>query len=918
MKFSVIAAACLFCGIFAHGQIIVADNYNVATSGTGFTLNTGVNYGINPPTTRLTGTAASNLRYILTTTTKTNTAFSIASSKLRVIPAANPGRFSLSANGTTAFDFASALGSTTATPQNPVVYDLAISMANSSAGILRCSFALGSAEGDATTWDFGFQIFRTDETDDFYTIGKRIDTGSSGLASDLNTWITNTALGTYGTEINLLMRVTDAGSETTTYNSRVQLSMDGGFTWFYDTDTDSDLPNGWRLNGAGRIIMWDVAPDAGNVTYDNFSLRLVPVSAAFVSPANNAANLGATANLKIIGSNSVPGNLTVTFFGHEAAKPGPGPDFLIPALPDTQNYAREAAGSGTATKEMWFAQTEWIITNRVKENIAYVATLGDCVQDGDTLNGNPNSTQWRNATNAMYRLESSSRTLLSEGIPYGITVGNHDQDPNGDPDGTTILYNQYFGESHFAGKSYYGGNYSTNNDSWFDFFSAGGMDFIVFSFEYGRYGSGILDWANAVLATNQTRRVIVLTHHAGDDNADVNATTTTFSTQGQAIYDALKANTNFFLMLGGHVFNEGGEGRRADTYNGHTTRTLVSDYQGRFNGGNGLMRLIYFSPSNNLVSVKTFSPYTGGYETDANSQFTFSYNMQPNGAGSPGTAYVALGTNLNVTPGSQTSFVWPGLQANKTYEWYVMVRDSFSNTWISSTRRFTTTANSAPVATNRTVNVVGDAPAQITLYASDANGDALTFTTNSRPIRGFVTSFDSTNGIVTYLPAHGYRGLDQLTFQASDSIVASTVRTLTLNVTAPPDTNSNGIPDSWEAIYGVTNANADPDGDGQNNLAEYNANTNPTNAASALRILTTARQTNGYVNFSWSSIGGTRYRVQYANTLTNVFTDVLRFIDTEMDPSPLGSPSTQSFFDDFTLTGPPTNNFRYYRVKVVP
>lgn len=123
-------------------------------------------------------------------------------------------------------------------------------------------------------------------------------------------------------------------------------------------------------------------------------------------------------------------------------------------------------------------------------------------------------------------------------------------------------------------------------------------------------GPLILDWANDVIANYPNHRVIVLTHHAGDDNSDVNATTTSFSTQGSAIYDGLKANPNFFLMLGGHVFNEGGEGRRSDTFNGKTMRTLVSDYQGRFNGGNGLMRLMYFSPSNNLVSVKTYSPHT--------------------------------------------------------------------------------------------------------------------------------------------------------------------------------------------------------------------------------------------------------------------------------------------------------------------
>jgi len=617
--------AVLLLAATAQGQVILSDNYNVTGSGTGFGLGAGVNSGINPPTTRLTGTAAANLRYIATDASKASSAFNITSNKLRVTSAVNPGRFTFSADGTTPFNFASVLGSTTATPQNPVVYDLGISMANSSANSYRCSFAIATAEGDATTWDFGIQLFRTDETDNFYTIGKRVDVAASGLASDLNIYITNTVPGTYGTEVSFLIRVTDAGSETSAYHSRVQLSTDGGLSWIYDTATDSSLPNGWRLNGAGRYILWDVAPSAGNVTYDNFSVRPVPVSASLNSPADNASGLGASANLKTTVTNKIPGNLTVTFFGRQAPIPGPGPDFLIPVLPDTQNYS-DYTHDGLHGR--WYEQTDWILTNRVQKNIAYVAQLGDLVQHGDT--GGGNAEEWACATNAMYRLEDPAKTLLPNGIPYGCCVGNHDQEPNGDEDGTTTYYNKYFSAAHFAGKPYYGGHYGTNSDTFYNTFSAGGMDFIVFSYEYGRYGSGVLDWTDDVLANYPNHRIIVMTHHAGSDY-----TPSTKSAQGTAIYDRLKTRANFFLMLGGHVFNGTGwgEGSRSDTYSGRVVRTLVTDYQNRPSGGDSLMRLMYFSPSNNTVSLKTYSPHTDTYETDADSQFSFSSTMQPTGAG---------------------------------------------------------------------------------------------------------------------------------------------------------------------------------------------------------------------------------------------------------------------------------------------
>ncbi|MDB6056460.1 MAG: phosphohydrolase [Verrucomicrobiales bacterium] len=888
------------------GQVIVSDSYNVTASGTGFSLNTGVNTGINPPTTRLTGTAAANLRY-MQTSTKTNSFFTIAGQKLQVAYTDNPGRVVLSADGTTPFNFASALGTTAATSTNPVVYDLAVRMANNTPNTFRCSFALGTAEGDATTWDFGVQLFRTSVNDSFYTVQKRVDSKASGLAADINTFITNTIPGTYGTEVSILMRVTDAGSETT-YNSRVQVSLDGGFTWIYDTDSDSDLPNGWRLNGTGRYVMFDIAPLSGPVTFDDFSLRLVPVSATLLAPADGAQNVGVAPALTTYLTNTAAGNVSVTYFARQAPKPGPGPDFMIAIMPDTQNYARESSSLGDATKEMWFSQTEYIITNRVASNIVYAVELGDCVNDGDIFNGGPDLTQWRNATNAMWRLESPARTLMREGIPYGVVVGNHDQEPNGDPDGTTTYYNQYFGTSHFIDKSYYGGHYSTNNDSWFDFFSGGGMDFIVLSFEYDRYGSGIMDWAMSVLATNQTKRVIVAIHNAGSD-----ATPVTFSAQGQTIYDTLKVNTNFFLMLAGHRFGNDGEGSRSDTFNGRTVRTYVSDYQGRTNGGNGLLRFMRFSPSNNLVSITTYSPWTGKYESDSDSQMSFSYNMQPNGAGSPGTPWAAVGTNLNVGSGTN-SFVASGLQASKTYEWYAKITDSAGTSITTPTRLFTTAANVGPIASNMTVTVAGDQPSQIQLAGTDSNGDSITYQLNASPGHAFVTSFSTTTGLLTYQPVHGFQGTDRFSYHVSDSVLNSALANVDVTVTAPTDANTNGLPDYWETKFGVTNPAGDDDGDGLSNLGEYLANTNPTNAASGLKIVSATYDGSGQFVLQWQSSGNTRYRIQYSDDGMVTFKDIVRPIAAETDGGADGNLGTMTFTDSVSAS----TGTRYYRIKISP
>ena len=269
---AVLLLACLA----AHGQTIIADNYNVANVGSGFLLGEGVNSGINPPTTRLTGTAADGLRYI-TRTAKDPTGFYIGgNARLRVNSGAQSGRITLSADGTNPFDFASALGIGAATPANPVEYDITISMDNNATAIQRMSFALGTVEGSAGDWDFGLQLYRAVAGENFYTVGKRIDVGSSGLASDQNAGVLNMAAGTVNSEVSFVIRVTDAGAETSAFNSRVRVSQDGGATWFYDTLADASLTSGWRLDGPGRYFSWDTAANDSNVTYDNFSVTIVP------------------------------------------------------------------------------------------------------------------------------------------------------------------------------------------------------------------------------------------------------------------------------------------------------------------------------------------------------------------------------------------------------------------------------------------------------------------------------------------------------------------------------------------------------------------------------------------------------------------------------------------------------------------
>ncbi|SIO36692.1 metallophosphoesterase [Chitinophaga niabensis] len=302
-----------------------------------------------------------------------------------------------------------------------------------------------------------------------------------------------------------------------------------------------------------------------------------------------------------------------------AATTAPG-DFTIVVLPDTQYYLGQPQLGGTPA--MFNAQISWIKNNQVAENIAYVAHLGDISEHGD----NPNyaATEWKLARDAIYGLENPVS------IPYGLAVGNHDQYPAGNPlTSTTNYYNKYFGVKHYEGRPYYGGNYGGNNDSHYDLFSAGGMDFIVIYLEFDDQlvnAGAMNNWAYDLLGVYASRKAIIVSHSIMGNNpvAGSNSTRGNFSGQGSSIYERLKYRSNIVMMINGH-HGDNGEGYRADTFEGHTIHTFLSDYQSRPNGGGGMMRLYKFAVASREIRVKTFSPVTGVAERDGDSEFTVAF-----------------------------------------------------------------------------------------------------------------------------------------------------------------------------------------------------------------------------------------------------------------------------------------------------
>lgn len=312
--------------------------------------------------------------------------------------------------------------------------------------------------------------------------------------------------------------------------------------------------------------------------------------------------------------------------------------FSIAVLPDTQYYTAIKNGGNM---QMFENQIQWIRSNRNAQHIAYVIHLGDITDHNASI-------EWDRAKSVLYKLDADH-------IPYGLSVGNHDETPNGNPSkgDENTDYTKYFGKSHFKDKKWYGGGMggNDNSDNHFDLFTANGEKFLALYFVFNEpgnksydpaYEAKTLKWADSVLTANADRKAILVTHSMltrpkgsesnQKEGTGNNSVPSNYTKQGQSIYNMAKHHPNVFLTLGGHI---SGEGFRRDVFNGNTIKGYLTDYQFRENppyggvkdrnGGNGLMRLMKFNKTKQTLSVTTFSPKTNGqvvYETDGDSQFT--------------------------------------------------------------------------------------------------------------------------------------------------------------------------------------------------------------------------------------------------------------------------------------------------------
>jgi large repetitive protein len=323
--------------------------------------------------------------------------------------------------------------------------------------------------------------------------------------------------------------------------------------------------------------------------------------------------------------------LTVSFYVKPLA-------FTLVHIPDTQRMLSNGMLAGV---------TNWIVANRSSQNIPYALQVGD-ITEGDT------QAEWQQASDAFTLLEDPLTTGLIDGLSYGILAGNHD---------SIVNFDAYFGISRFAGRAYYTGHYpADSNQNSYALFSASTLNLIAISLS-DCPGPDELDWADGLLKAYSSRRAIIVTHSLFPWGAAPEWTQC-----GEAIFNALSDNPNLFLLLSGHCRMEAW--RRDIGAAGQTVYSIAADYTDQLNDN---IRLMIFSPGENMIHVRTFSPDDGLFKIDDISQFDLAYSMNE-------VSYSLLATQSNVLSGTIVQQTVNHLATGVEHEWYVTVSDGTHTT----------------------------------------------------------------------------------------------------------------------------------------------------------------------------------------------------------------------------------------------
>ncbi|MFJ3272147.1 LamG-like jellyroll fold domain-containing protein [Streptomyces sp. NPDC086776] len=303
------------------------------------------------------------------------------------------------------------------------------------------------------------------------------------------------------------------------------------------------------------------------------------LQAALTVPAVGAAGtvLGTQSAQAATGQPSTAGSGTHRFDTES-------PRFALAVLPDTQYLFDADSADPEPLKETF----HYLVAQRQEANIAFMTHLGDVTEHG--------------SEEEIDLAADTFRTIHGK-VPYSVLAGNHDINSGTDDQRGDTAYLRAFGPQRFTSMPTFGGASPDGYNS-YHVLRAAGREWLVLALDWRASEKG-LAWAQGVLDTHPTLPVILTTHDIAwaEDNGQAH-----LSDNGQMLWDRIiRGNDQIFMALGGHYWPPGRTVLTNDA--GHDVHVHITNYQDRYYGGAGMVRLYSFDLVRQVVDVETFSPW---------------------------------------------------------------------------------------------------------------------------------------------------------------------------------------------------------------------------------------------------------------------------------------------------------------------
>jgi hypothetical protein len=251
--------------------------------------------------------------------------------------------------------------------------------------------------------------------------------------------------------------------------------------------------------------------------------------------------------------------------------------FTFAVLPDTQYLLDDGGSDHEPVRET--------LRYLAKAGVVFMAHLGDVTEHGTET-----------------EMRAADRVIAPK-MPYSVLAGNHDISSGTDDQRGDSQYLRTFGPQRFARVPTYRGSSPGGYNS-YHVFTAGGREWLQLALDWRVSDTG-LRWAQRVLDDHPTLPAILTTHDLAWADDAGNAQ---LSEHGQRLWDRLiRANDQIFLALGGHYWPPGRVTLEND--HGHAVHVHITNYQDRYYGGAGMVRLYAFDLARDTVDVQTLSPW---------------------------------------------------------------------------------------------------------------------------------------------------------------------------------------------------------------------------------------------------------------------------------------------------------------------